>query len=149
MASHELRNKYKLLLSSDDVLCAINNIGDGKRTKNQDNVEEKYDEKNGEDASNNDTSIHQHSADATILIRSIWGSVADLWDDAYTNSYFNFHNAGLAPRISEIGLVTGAVLHILPTLEKAVQFMPLNQRSLRVMRAELTDSGRRIGLSLL
>jgi hypothetical protein len=144
MASHELRNKYKLLLSSDDVFCAINNIGNGKGTKNQDNVEEKYDKKNGEEASNNATSIHQHSADATILIRSNWGSVADLWDDAYTNSYFNFHNGGLAPRLSEIGLVTGAVLHILPTLEKAVQFMPLNQRSLRVMRAELTDSGRRI-----
>ncbi len=144
MASHELRNKYKLLLSSNDVLCAINNIGDGNGTKCEDNVEEKFDEENGEEASKNDTSTHQHSADTAVLIRSKWGSVADLWDDAYTNSYFNVHNDGLAPRISEIGLVTGAVLHILPTLEKAVQFMPLNQRSLRVMRAELTDSGRRV-----
>eukprot|EP00986_Skeletonema_menzelii_P013278 scaffold7615_cov139-Skeletonema_menzelii.AAC.8 len=50
-----------------------------------------------------------------------------------------------APKIAsrEIGLITGAVLHILPALEKAVQIMSSAQRSLRVMRVE-TDTGRRI-----
>lgn len=38
----------------------------------------------------------------------------------------------------------GAVLHVLPTLEKTVQFMVQNQRSLHVMRVELTDLRQRI-----
>merc|ERR1712194_265567 len=87
----------------------------------------------------------KNKKDTVSLIRSKWGrKVADLWDEAYDSSNFIDHNNGLAPRISEIGLIAGAVLHILPSLEKAVQFMPLNQRSLRVMRVEISDSGQKI-----
>jgi hypothetical protein len=83
--------------------------------------------------------------DAAGIVREKWGStVADVWDDAYHNSNHKDHNYGLAPRISEIGLITGAVLHVLPSLEKAVQFMSQGQRALRVMRAEISDSGERI-----
>jgi len=137
MSSHELRNKYKLLLSSDDILNSINLIGHGKETSEEDNVEEK----NEKDI---DIIAPQNAKDAVRVIRRKWGNIGDLWDDAYSNSNFDYHNDGLAPRISEIGLVTGAVLHVLPSLEKAVQFLPLNQRSLRVIRAELTGSGQRI-----
>ena len=150
MASRELRNKYKLLLSTDDVIASIN-CSDGEETSGMESREPKREMesgevKSGEDNENNDEemSTYPDEKDVVGILRSKWGSVADLWDDAYTNSNFDYHNGGLAPRITEIGLVTGAVLHILPTLEKAVQFMPQSQRSLRVMRAELTDSGRRI-----
>jgi len=61
-------------------------------------------------------------------IRSNWGNVSDLWDDAFNNSNLFEHNDGLAPRLSELGLITGATLHILPALEKAVQLMSANQR---------------------
>lgn len=137
MSSYELRNKYKLLLSSDDILNSINLIADGKETSEEDNLEEKNE---------NDINIigTQNVKDVVSIIRRKWGNIGDLWDDAYANSNFDYHNDGLAPRISEIGLVTGAVLHVLPSLEKAVQYAPLNQRSLRVIRAELTGSGQRI-----
>lgn len=151
MASRELRNKYKLLLSTDDVLASINLSSDDEETSGMESRESKSEidrgeVKSGEDDEDGDEEMatYPDEKDVVGIIRSKWGSVADLWDDAYTNSNFDYHNGGLAPRITEIGLVTGAVLHILPTLEKAVQFMPQSQRSLRVMRAELSDSGRRI-----
>lgn len=87
MASKELRNKYKLLLSSKDVIGSINAVGDGE------NESTAHD---GEETSDNDVSTCQHSTDAN-MIRTKWGSVADLWDDTYANSNFNYHNDGLAP----------------------------------------------------
>ena len=75
------------------------------------------------------------SKDAISIIHDKWGGVvSDLWDDAFDNSNFANHHDGLAPRISEVGLITGSVLHILPSLEKAIQFMPQSQRSLCVIR---------------
>ena len=127
MPSQDVRYKYRPLASSSDMLAHL-------RSMKEDTEEE---EKKSE---TDDT----ETQDAVSIIRSKYGSSADLWDDAYDNSNFKDHRDGLAPRISEIGLITGAVLHILPSLEKAVQFMPTGQRSLRVMRVELSDSGQRI-----
>lgn len=130
MASDELRYKYKLLTSADEIM---------KHLKSEVNETSSGEEKKSE----SDPPVQFN--DATNLIRQKWGTrVADLWDDAYENSNHKDHNDGLAPRISEIGLITGAVLHILPSLEKAVQFMSQSQKALRVMRAELSDTGERI-----
>ena len=128
MASQELRYKYKLLVSSADLLDSIKN--------------EAFSDADGDKKTENDRS---QPKDVIGIVRDKWGgTVADLWDDAFDNSNFADHRDGLAPRISEVGLITGAVLHILPSLEKAVQFMPQSQRSLRVIRVELSDSGQRI-----
>ena len=131
MPSEEMRYKYKLLVSSEQILKHLQSAKNGDPMSDDD----------GEEKSEKDM---LQPKDAMSIVRSKWSNVADLWDDAFDNSNFKDHNDGLAPRISEIGLITGAVLHILPSLEKAVQFMPQSQRSLRVMRVELSDSGQRI-----
>lgn len=132
MPSEEMRYKYKLLVSSEQILKHLQSAKDGDPMS---------DDEDGEEKSEKDM---LQPKDAMSIVRSKWSNVSDLWDDAFDNSNFKDHNDGLAPRISEIGLITGAVLHILPSLEKAVQFMPSSQRSLRVMRVELSDSGQRI-----
>lgn len=131
MTSQDVHYKYKLLLSSRDLLSYLRSVNG-----------EVLSDVSGEEKSDKE----MFQPNATDIIRSRWGrTVADLWDDAYANSNFRDHSNGLAPRISEVGLITGAVLHVLPSLEKAVQFLPQNQRSLRVMRVELSDSpGQRI-----
>jgi hypothetical protein len=43
-----------------------------------------------------------------------------------------------------LGLITGAVLHVMPALEKAVVMRSQAERALRVARIELTESGDRI-----
>jgi hypothetical protein len=128
MASQELRYKYNLLVSSADLIGSI--------------INEEFSHTDDEEKTEK---VRAHSRKAMNIIRDKWGgTVADLWDDAFENSNFAGHHDGLAPRISEVGLITGSVLHILPALEKAVQFMPQSQRSLRVIRVELSDSGQRI-----
>lgn len=132
MASEEMKFKYRLLLSVDE----INNLLHTAKSNDSLSGEEKKSDAEG---------LPPEIEDKIRLIRKKSGAtVADLWDDAYDNSNYKDHHDGLAPRISEIGLITGAVLHILPSLEKAVQFMPSSQRALRVMRAEISDSGERI-----
>ncbi|KAL3827622.1 hypothetical protein ACHAXA_000495 [Cyclostephanos tholiformis] len=126
MTSQELRYKYKMLISSSDLINSINNY---KLPYSEEKCEK----------------VRAHPKEVIDIIRDKWGgTVADLWDDAFDNSNFADHHDGLAPRISEVGLITGAVLHILPALEKAVQFMPQSQRSLRVIRVELSESGQRL-----
>ena len=128
MPSQEMRFKYKLLASSADMLDSIDDT-------NQADADEKD---NIKDDGN------QSANEVLRIIRDKWSNIADLWDDAYDNSNFTDFHEGLAPRISEIALITGAVLHILPSLEKAVQFLPVSQRSLRVIRVELSDTGEKI-----
>ena len=103
----DLRYKYDLLVSASDII-------DHARSVEQD---EKLDDAEDKD-----------EKDVIGSIRYNWGNVSDLWDDAFTNSNQFEHNDGLAPRLSELGLITGATLHILPALEKAVQLMSANQR---------------------
>jgi hypothetical protein len=128
MPSQEMRFKYKLLASSADMLDSIDDT-------NQADADEK-------DVIKDDG--NQSANEVLRIIRDKWSNIADLWDDAYDNSNFTDFHEGLAPRISEIALITGAVLHILPSLEKAVQFLPVSQRSLRVIRVELSDTGEKI-----
>ena len=129
MTSKDLRYKYDLLVSSEDIVHHL-------RAKDS----EESDADSEEKKSDNDG---HRAHDNITIVREKWKKVAGLWDEAYEKSNFMNHNDGLAPRISEIGLITGAVLHVLPALEKAVQVMSSAQRSLRVMRVE-TDNGRRI-----
>jgi len=131
MSSKDLRYKYDLLVSSEDIAQRLRSV----------NIEES-DADNEEKKSDSDNDVPK-THDAISIVREDWKNVVVLWDEAYDKSNFMNHNDGLAPRISEIGLITGAVLHILPALEKAVQVMSSAQRSLRVMRVE-TDLGRRI-----
>ena len=72
-----------------------------------------------------------------VILRSKFPKVAELWDRAYNDSDCFNHNQGLAPRRSQLGLITGAVLHILPALEKAVMLERQSVRALRVTRAEM------------
>ena len=111
MPSQEMRYKYKLLLSSDDLLKAVKEAD----IMSDEDVDEEKSEKDDEAKHN----------DVMSMIRTKYGSmVADLWDDAYENSNYKEHNDGLAPRISEIGLITGAVrkYHRLYA-ENALEFM--------------------------
>ena len=105
----DLRYKYDLLLSTSDAIEHARSIEQDKSVELE-GANDKYDK------------------DVIGSIRSNWSNVADLWDDAFGNSNQFEHNDGLAPRLSELGLITGATLHILPALEKAVQFMSANQR---------------------
>jgi len=131
MASRDLRYKYNLLVSSSDLLHQLHTIG------TDDESSDAEDEKNDKEST-------QQPSDPLSKIRAAYPKVAKLWDEAYESSNATDHRQGLAPRISHIGLITGAVLHILPALEKAVLFLRHTHRSLRVMRVELTGSGQRI-----
>lgn len=98
MPSQEMRYKYKQLLSSDDLLKAVKEADDAM---SDEDVDEEKSEKDDEAKPNKDV---------MSMVRTKYGSsVADLWDDAYENSNCKEHSDGLAPRISEIGLITGAV----------------------------------------
>jgi hypothetical protein len=66
--------------------------------------------------------------------------VISLWDATFNESNYFLHTNGLAPRRSKVGLVTGAVLHILPTLENVVIHRSEKERSLKIMRAEVPIS---------
>ncbi len=70
--------------------------------------------------------------------------IAALWDAAYKESDHFLHNNALAPRRQEIGIITGAVLHIMPALEKAVMARSGKERALRVLRVEITNTSQRI-----
>jgi hypothetical protein len=131
MPSKDVLYKYDILASPEEIVQHIRSM------KNQGSDEDGEEKKTDHDGS------ETKSQDVVSIVREQWDNVADLWDEAYDNSNHTNHNDGLAPRISEVGLITGAVLHILPALEKAVQVMTQSQRSLRVMRVE-TDQGRRI-----
>ena len=78
------------------------------------------------------------------FIRTHHLHIAQLWDAAYQDSDTSDYQAGLAPRLTQLGLITGAVLHILPVLEKAVITMKQADRALRVVRVEITKTRERI-----
>ena len=107
VAVPDLRYKYDLLVSASDIIDHARSVEQDEKSVEVDDADDK---------------------DVIGSIRSNWGNVSDLWDDSFTNSNQFEHNDGLAPRLSELGLITGATLHILPALEKAVQLMSANQR---------------------
>ena len=123
MPSRDLRFKYDKIVSSRDLIRLL--FDADTETKNE--------------------SAEERGVGAAVeVIRKKQPNLASLWDDAHADSNHDDHHMGLAPRISHLGLVTGAVLHVLPALEKATMFMPKSQRALRVMRVELTDPRQRM-----
>jgi hypothetical protein len=80
---------------------------------------------------------------ADILRRRL-PKVTHLWDGSYRDSDTFENFGGLAPRRSRLGLITGAVLHVLPALEKAVLARTEADRALRVARVELSGSEQRL-----
>ena len=66
-----------------------------------------------------------------------------LWIDTYTASNKFTTGDGLAPRQSKLGMVTGAVLHCLLALEKSVAMRKLSERSLKIIRVEISSTGQR------
>ena len=79
------------------------------------------------------------------IIRTENKFVESYWERAFEESNHFEHANGLAPRRSKLGLVTGAVLHVLPMLEKAVQLRSTKDRALKIMRAEV-DSRKLVGV---
>lgn len=124
MPSRELRTKYDKIVTSRELIHLL------------------ADEEDTEGGS--DSSGEKSVEDAIEIIRKKQSNLARHWDDAYAESNYNEHHMGLAPRILQMGLVTGAVLHVLPALEKATMFMTQSQKALKVMRVELTDSKQRV-----
>lgn len=113
MPSRDLRVKYQLVLSCKKLRGLLD-----KSDMNQSSSEK--DRQPLED-----------------LIDAINPQVAKQWNLAFKESNNFEHKHGLAPRRTEVGLVTGAVLHVLPALEKVVIFRSIKERSLKIMRAEV------------
>eukprot|EP00529_Nitzschia_sp_RCC80_P001681 CAMPEP_0113496240 /NCGR_PEP_ID=MMETSP0014_2-20120614/30019_1 /TAXON_ID=2857 /ORGANISM="Nitzschia sp." /LENGTH=881 /DNA_ID=CAMNT_0000390155 /DNA_START=1 /DNA_END=2646 /DNA_ORIENTATION=- /assembly_acc=CAM_ASM_000159 len=110
MSSSELKRKYKLVLSFDRIIESM-----------------------GEDAAG----ISDESA--VDLVREGSDAVTKLWDTAYEESLSFEQKKGLFPRLYKVTVVTGPVLHILPTLEKVVQFRSERDRAMRIIRATVGD----------
>jgi len=89
-----------------------------------------------------DSGVPGEESAAEAVARN-WPEFNGLWTRTYTESDGYRAKNGLAPRLSKIGLVTGAVLHCLPALEKSVASRTLSERSLKIIRVELSGSGRR------
>jgi len=79
-----------------------------------------------------------------MIITQKWSKLAKLWNEAYEESVGYLHNNGLAPRRQELGLITGAVLHIIPALEKVVMMRSSKERALKVLSVEVTSTSQRI-----
>lgn len=116
MASADLDYKYRLQVTSMEMHQLLNEAEESKE--------------------NNSV-----ARGAATMIRSKYPQFTKLWDCAYRDSDVFEYSNGLAPRRSRVGLVTGAVLHIMPALEKSVLGERLAvDRALRVARV-LTVSG--------
>ena len=111
MSSAELKRKYKLVLSFDRIVESIDKGGAA--------------------------GISEESA--VDLVRKESDAVARMWDNAYEESHFFEQKKGLFPRLYKVTVVTGPVLHILPTLEKVVQFRSERDRAMRIIRATVGD----------
>jgi hypothetical protein len=146
MSTRDLRYKYDLVLSSDDVSKnpkECNEVKDDDDTT--ESAEASQDKEAPTESESGDGAESGSNETPADLLRRKSLKVAQLWDDAHDDSDSFDHNAGLAPRRSCLGLVTGAVLHILPALEKAVAMqVKASERALRVARAEISDTGERI-----
>ena len=70
-------------------------------------------------------------------------SFCELWNNTYYESNKLHHENGLAPRCSELVMVTGAVLHCLVALEHSVITRKLSERSLKIIRVETSKNGRK------
>lgn len=81
--------------------------------------------------------------DLVQLIGEKFASFCQLWNEAFEESNALVNENGLAPRCSELGIVTGAVLHCLLALEMSVSMRSLQDRSLKIIRVETSNDGKR------
>ena len=72
-----------------------------------------------------------------------FNSFYKIWNSVYETSNKFEGELGLAPRRSKLGIISGAVLHCLPALEKALVLRRLSERSLKVIRVESSNTGKR------
>ncbi|KAL3940125.1 MAG: hypothetical protein SGBAC_005264 [Bacillariaceae sp.] len=119
MPTRELRQKYHLAFGCDALRKELDK----------------------QDAAGQGQSKNAAKAPADV-VKQANRNVGRQWELAFDDSNHFEHKNGLAPRRSELGLVAGAVLHVLPTLEKVVIFRPNSERLLKVMRAEVQTSPR-------
>lgn len=73
----------------------------------------------------------------------IHGVFTQVWIDTYNNSNKFKSEVGLAARNSKLGMMTGSVLHCLPALESSVASRKLSERSLKIIRVEISSTGER------
>lgn len=156
MSTRDLKAKYTLLLSCDELQILPHKASE---QKDNEQTSEEPSEKGKEtcnvvedtarnsDLSSYTTSCAREGSDAIIddslsvstedLVTKHKPQIAQLWNAAYKESNNFDHQNGLAPRRAKLCLVTGAVLHILPALEKAVVMRSAKERSLKIMRAAI------------
>ena len=75
------------------------------------------------------------------VLKGKFPRIFELWSNIYALSDGFDYDKGLAPRRWKFALVTGACMHILPALEKAVKNRSKKDRALRVVRVEASDGG--------
>ena len=144
MSTRDLGYKYDLLLSSDDFCQTLKKPQENEKDA-VDSVDATTDEDAATESEPSDVAEDDSKERPADVLRRTYPKVAQLWDDAYNDSDSFEHNAGLAPRRTRVGLMTGAILHVLPALEKAVLMqVKASERALRVARAEISDTRERI-----
>lgn len=114
MSSRDLKYKYDLLVSSAEVVRQLRKDDQEENVDEDEDEDEECEQEEKKDDERSSTIAFQESADPVSKVRVKIPKVASMWDEAYNSSDHSEHNAGLAPRRSEMGLITGAVLHILP-----------------------------------
>ena len=123
MPTADLEQKYKLVASLDDISKLWHN-GDDK---------------------------DEDCAESLVkLMTKAYPTFTNMWVKIFEQSDKFQGELGLAPRRSKLGIVTGAVLHCLPALEKAFAMRRVSaERSLKVIRVETTSNGvRTVGFKI-
>jgi len=117
MTTRELNMKYKIILTSKRLKLLLH-------------------------------SAREESPDSILpeaILTQKFPKLATLWNAAFNDTdHFGYVPNNLAPRRQEIGLITGAVLHVMPALEKAVMSRSSKERALKVLRVEVTHTSQRI-----
>ena len=167
MSTRDLKTKYRLALSSQELseleimseqsMASTNDNANVNTLKvvDKDLVDKKDQETTDNVTMNVETKENLESKESPcnnalplspleVIVRKEKPQVVQLWNAAFEESNHLTHENGLAPRRAELGIVIGAVLHILPTLEKAVVMRSVNERKLKIIRAEVPSISRRL-----
>lgn len=78
------------------------------------------------------------------IIKEKHNNVFTLWNNAFAESNKISSANGLAPRCSKLGMITGSVLHCMMALERSVATRKLSERSLKIIRVETSNDGKRL-----
>jgi len=154
MSSRDLKMKYRLLVSVEDMQLTHTKIADVNKSNSSGSSNVLLKESN-----DNSSKVRPYISKICNMqtkhilspaideLRETCRELSNLWDKSYNESdQFDRHaSGGLAPRRSALGLITGATLHIMPALEKAVVMkLRIADRALKVIRVTLSDSGQKI-----